>query len=235
MAKSDWFVNAPASISASAQPPAVPLPSRSKWTLLLIGLTLVAVIGAIVLQIVLMKNASRKNDEDKDRAEKSPLPPPVKKPEEITVRPEVAPGDPKTLPPMLKAEPRKVGRPSVAVQTLIGGLTASHLYQSHLNIGLIADGVGKKVYTAEQGKELLDKICQLMDTVERQLNQLPEEEFQPDEKKWLEKIRSVVSQLRSDCKELKSYWDSGEEADFLRFQKIHKNVSLEVEKLLGGE
>ena len=257
MAKSQWYVQESAQRPAVAPPspysaPSIPAPFLRRWTIPLIGLTLVAVIGLLVLQIVLMKNSRRKLDEaaqsnetTKPGKESDEKPAPVKeslsKPsDEIAVRPSVARWEPpavaKPAPqPMPMMEPKKPGRPSDAVLTLVDGLTTAHLYQTYLNVGLLADGVAKNVYTAEAGKELLENIGKLMDNFERQLAQLPVEELQPEERKHLEKIRSVISLLRSEIKELKTYWETGEEQYVVKFQKIHKNVWAELEKMLGGE
>src|SRR5262249_9224442 len=109
----------------------------------------------------------------------------------------------------------------------------AHLYQTYLNVGLIADAVAKEVYKVEDGKELLETVTKMMDTVERQLAQLSEAELQLDERKHLEKARRLLSLLRSQVKELKAYWDTGEEGYVQKFQKVRKDVQQELEKLLS--
>jgi hypothetical protein len=229
--------------------PAVPRPILRRWAVPLIGVTLLAVIGLLVLEVVLLKKAGRRSGEDvaksekEDRTDKPATPPrkdtTAKGPDEVAIRPAVAHFDPPPFtpkpPPMPPSDPKKVGRPSEPVLTLVGGLTSAHLYQSYLNVGLLADSVAKGVYKPEEGKELLDTVGKVIDTVERQLALLPEDELQPEEKKRLDKVRSVLSLLRSEMKELKSYWDTGEEEYVTKFQKIHKSVWTELEKMLNAE
>ena len=123
---------------------------------------------------------------------------------------------PWAVPPIpTNAEVKKAGRPTEPVLSLVGGLMSSHLYQTYLNIGLIADGVAKDVYKVEDGKDLLDALTRITDTIERQIAQLPEGELQAEERAQLEKTRRMLSLLRSQAKELKAYWDSGDE-DYLK-------------------
>src|SRR5437588_316474 len=82
---------------------------------------------------------------------------------------------------------------------LLGGLTAAHLYHTYLNLGLLADAVEKEVYTTAQGKKLLDEINGLVDTVERQLAQLPPAVLKPEERKALERVRTITAQLRTQA------------------------------------
>jgi hypothetical protein len=214
----------------------------NRWALPLISGTAIAVVGLLGALIVVLRNDSRRPIAERPAVERpaaerpvperpaqeseKPAPLPAEKvvapKEEITVRP--------TMPP---PEQKPVARPPESVLTLVGGLTTAHLYQSYLNVGLLADSVAKGVYKPEQGKELLDTVTKVIDTVERQLAQLPDADLTVGEKVRLAKVRSIVSLLRSEIKELQAYWLSGDEEFVRKFQKIHKDVWSELEKLLA--
>jgi hypothetical protein len=185
-------------------PDAAPSPPPSllpRWAVAVVGATLALTLVALVAMIVLLKTPDRRAEAGDKNGKNG-------------------------------GEEAKPARPTTEpVLTLVGGLMTAHLYQSYLNIGLIADGVAKDVYKVEEGKELLETVTRMMDTVERQLAQLPEAELQSEERRHLEKARRVLSLLRSQGKELKAYWDTGEEEYIKRFQKIRKDVQQELDRL----
>jgi hypothetical protein len=115
----------------------------------------------------------------------------------------------------------------------LGGLTGSHLYQSHLNIGLIADAVEKDLYTADQGRKLLEGIAGLLDAVGKKLQRLPRDTLPADEHKYLESARAIEKLLRTQIDELRKYWDTGEKARAEQFQKTRKQTTEALEDLLG--
>ena len=216
-----------------------------------IGVTLLMVIGFLGVEVYLLRTKPHSNETAANPnentappaanpADKPPAPAGDHKsdkplPAEVAVRPGAAKWEePRIRVP--SAEPAvKMEAPSQPVQALIGGLTMAHLYQTYLNLGLIADGVAKNVYTVEAGNNLLDQLTKVMDTVERQLNQLPTNDQQPDEKSRVEKVRSLLSMFRSEIKEIKAYWDVGDEQYAKNFQKIHKDAWAEIEKLMSGK
>jgi hypothetical protein len=119
------------------------------------------------------------------------------------------------------------------VTTAIGGLTASHLYQTHLNLGLLADAVEKDVYTPAQGKKVLDEINTLVDTVEMQLDRVAPTALKPEERKALERVLAITAQLRTQAKELREYWDSDDEVLAKQFQKARAEAWVGIKELLG--
>src|SRR4051812_12673666 len=112
MAKSQWYVQAagaqpqPPVAPASPNPAApIPAPFLRRWTIPLVGVTLLAVIGLLSPKIVLIKTAGKRRerpaaDEPTNPATEGrdkPLPEkemPVKPSEEISVRPAVARWEP---------------------------------------------------------------------------------------------------------------------------------------------
>jgi|SRR5579884_1039291 len=127
------------------------------------------------------------------------------------------------------AEPLNAQEPLVSA---LGGLTAAHLYQTYLNLGLLADGVEKEVYTTDQGKKVLEEITGLMDTVDRQLSLVPPAALKADDRKALERIRTVHAQLRTQARELREYWTTDDKEHAEKFQKARTDAWAGIKELL---
>ncbi|MBL8800163.1 MAG: hypothetical protein JNM56_40145 [Planctomycetia bacterium] len=108
---------------------------------------------------------------------------------------------------------------------VVGGLTAGHLYQSYLNIGMLADAVENEVYTDGEAKKLLATVTSLMDTVDVQLTRLNEAIEDAEDRKRLGQVRELTALLRAQARELRGYWDVPAKDVELRKQhelKFHK-------------
>jgi hypothetical protein len=92
----------------------------------------------------------------------------------------------------------------------LGSLSAAHLFQTYLNIGLLADGVESEAYTPAQAEETLLSINEMMDQAETQLEKLTKLGLDAEDNAALEQIRTVAALLRLQSKCLKDYWRSGD-------------------------
>jgi len=160
-----------------------------------------------------------------DRAD----PPPAAKAREpappATEKPAVEPPAPveKAPPPPAPRRPAPPTRDRAL--EVVGGLTAGHLYQSYLNIGMLADAVENEVYTDGEAKKLLATVTSLMDTVDVQLTRLNEAIEDAEDRKRLAQVRQLTALLRAQAKELRGYWDVPAKDVELRKQhelKFHK-------------
>jgi hypothetical protein len=104
------------------------------------------------------------------------------------------------------AEPPRT--PQERTLEALGSLSASHLYQSYLNIGMLADAVEEGTYTPSQAQEMLAKVVSLMDVVDRQLDRLARGDLSPDDQRDVERIRGLSALLRSQAAALKAYWQN---------------------------
>jgi hypothetical protein len=114
----------------------------------------------------------------------------------------------------------------------LGGLTAAHLYQTYLNIGLLADGVEGEIYTPADARKLLATVIGLMDTVDKQLARLPEESLKAEERKALLRIRSLSVLLRTQIKEVRTYWETNDKEHAKRFHKAREEAWTGLKELL---
>lgn len=108
---------------------------------------------------------------------------------------------------------------------VVGGLTAGHLFQSYLNLGMLADSVENKVYTKEEGKKLLGTVLALMNTVDQQLARLAGSVQDMDDQKRIARVRQLTALLRAQAKELQAYWETPDAAKEARKEhetKFHK-------------
>ena len=115
----------------------------------------------------------------------------------------------------------------------IGALTASHCYQTYLNIGLIADGKSKGNYSDKDAYKVLDSVLSLLDTVDRKLGQLAKADLEKDDRNSLEQMRKLSALLRQQGKVLQAYWDTGREDDAAKYEDIRKDSWAVISKLLG--
>jgi len=107
----------------------------------------------------------------------------------------------------------------------LGTLTGAHLYQSYLNIGLLADAAENGVYTDEEAQRLLEKITEFLDTVDQQLARLADAGLEAEDKDHIQRCRQVAERLRTQARALRAYWDTPEKDAAARKEqeaKYHK-------------
>jgi hypothetical protein len=109
--------------------------------------------------------------------------------------------------------------PNERMLETLGGLSAAHLYQSYLNIGLLADAVDNKTYTQAQALEMLTTVVGLMDTVDKQLDRLARNDLSADDKRDVERIRSLSALLRVQVVALRLYWSTGSAQQAVRYHE----------------
>jgi hypothetical protein len=120
-----------------------------------------------------------------------------------------------------------------AVVEALGGLMASHLYQTYLNIGLLADSVEGEVYDKEEARKLLDTVAGLMTAVEQQLDRVGRQSLKAEERKAVEQARLVTASLRNQTRELMEYWDKGEKDHVARFHQARQDSWIGIKNLLN--
>jgi hypothetical protein len=115
----------------------------------------------------------------------------------------------------------------------MGSLTAAHLYQAFLNIGLLADAREKEVYTAAEAEKLLDSVTRMLDTVDRRLGQMLDNGLQDEDKEAVEHARALGGLLRTQARELRTYWQTDDQEYADKFQKTRQKSWTGIQALLG--
>ncbi len=88
----------------------------------------------------------------------------------------------------LTQQPSAANTPDDRLLSALGGLSAAHLYQTYLNIGMLADGVEGEVYTAEEGLKLLDTVTAMIATVDAQLARLRSANLKAEDQQALDRL-----------------------------------------------
>jgi hypothetical protein len=120
----------------------------------------------------------------------------------------------------------------VFLETL-GGLSAAHLYQSYLNIGLLADGVENKAITIEAATRTLKIVTNCLSLVDRKLAKLNKAALDPDDHESLEQIKTVVELLRLQTQTLLAYWATGAAEQGEDYERTRKVSWTGLSKVLG--
>jgi hypothetical protein len=136
--------------------------------------------------------------------------------------------------------PREPAEPAVDRSLeAIGGLSAAHLYQTYLNLGMLADATDGDVYNESDAKNLLKTITVLMDKVDTQLGRVLEASTDPEDKKKLEQVRDLTKLLRAQARELRAYWDTpekdtaGKKEHETKFHKAREEAWAGIKELLN--
>jgi len=167
-----------------------------------IGLVLIIVVTG-VLVVLLVSQAPRHADPlAVDRPVPLPLP--------VPARPVVSSATTRTpSKPELPSKPEAPAPRERALEAL-GGLTVAHLYQSYLNIGLLADATENDVYPEADAKKLLASVTEQMATVDQQLANLAEAKLEAEDQQHLARVRQLTALLRTQAQELDAYWGTSE-------------------------
>ncbi|MBI1832332.1 MAG: hypothetical protein HYR84_12890 [Planctomycetes bacterium] len=117
----------------------------------------------------------------------------------------------------------------------LGGLSATHLYQSHLNIGLLADAVESETYSVEDGENNLKSVVELMKMVDGQLAKVSKSGLEPEDQESVRQIQTVNALLRLQVDSLRAYWATGEAEDAQEYHKARKAAWQGLAKVMGFE
>ena len=115
----------------------------------------------------------------------------------------------------------------------VGILTAAHCYQSYLNIGLLADGRAKGIYTEKEASRLLDSVLSVLDSIDRRLAVLGKIDLGKEDHDSLEQMRDLSDLLRRQGKQLETFWGSGKDEDAAKYEDDRKDSWAAISKLTG--
>jgi hypothetical protein len=115
----------------------------------------------------------------------------------------------------------------------LGSLSATHLYQSHLNIGLLADAVESGTYTSAEAEESLKPVLDMMKLVETRLTSVARSELDAEDRRSIQQIQAVSALLRLQADALRAYWATGEKQQADDFQQARQASWQGVSKVMG--
>jgi hypothetical protein len=113
----------------------------------------------------------------------------------------------------------------------IGSLSASHLVQTYLNIGMIADGRAGGVYDTPSAQQLLTTIQVLVASVDKRLQELAKGEMRREDKQALEKVVKQAVLLKEMATALQTFWKSGKKEDGAKYETLRKKAWAGIQQL----
>jgi coenzyme F420-reducing hydrogenase alpha subunit len=120
----------------------------------------------------------------------------------------------------------------VLLQT-IGALAGTHLYQTYLNIGLIADAKAENSYDEKQAKELLASVLKMTELVDKQLDKVDKLELSKEDRQALEVLRKIQKKLKDQADELQAFWKTGDKEHGEKYEAIRKEAWQAIRTLLA--
>jgi hypothetical protein len=122
---------------------------------------------------------------------------------------------------------------NVQLTETVGLLSGLYLYQSYLNIGLLADGKAERLYDDKAARSVLDSILNPLETVDKQLAKIGKQARSGGDRDAVDRIRIMVDLLRRQGKELKAFWDSGSPEDGARYEATRQEAWKQISATLG--
>ncbi len=142
-----------------------------------------------------------------------------------------------TTAPVMSAKPQAADDRPKAQKAFfleaLGGLSVAHLYQSHLNIGLLADGVESETYTIEEAERNLKSVVELMKHIETQHVKLMKSGLDREDQDSIREIQVVTKMLHLQIDALRAYWANEDVALANQYHLARKTSWEGLTKVLG--
>src|SRR5260221_10881656 len=133
------------------------------------------------------------------------------------------PASPPPVPPEEKKDAPPADDHSQLMET-VGLLSGLYLYQSYLNIGLIADGKAEKVYDEKAARSVLGSVVTPLDVVDKQLAKVGKAARAEADRDAVDKLRQIVTLLRQQGRDLTAFWDSGRPEDGAKYETTRREA-----------
>jgi hypothetical protein len=117
----------------------------------------------------------------------------------------------------------------------VGLLAGVQLYQTYLNIGLLADAFAEDVYTPAEAAQLLGSVVGPLEKVEKQLEKVAALKLTKEDAAAIARMKRIAALLRQQGKSLQSVWDTGLEEHTKKYEEARQAAWKEVSDLLDLE
>ena len=115
----------------------------------------------------------------------------------------------------------------------VGLLAGLQLYQTYLNIGLLADARADGLYEAAELTQLLGSVVVPLEKVEKQLDKVAGlKSLTEGDAAAVARMRKVAGLLREQGKTLQSFWDTGVADDGKKYEETRQAAWKELSDLL---
>lgn len=141
-------------------------------------------------------------------------------------------GQQPAAPPTERKEAAPVD-PQSQLTEAVGLLSGLYLYQTYLNIGLLADGKAERTYDEKAARSVLESILGPLDAVDKQLDKVGKVSRAQGDRDGCERLRGIVTLLRRQGGDLKAFWDSGRQEDGAKYEASRQESWKQISALLG--
>jgi hypothetical protein len=200
---------------APARAPQADAPRRSFLPTALGALALVVVTAAGTVALLHLTSG-------RSQAEREPDPPQVEAPP----RPSKPLAQPAKVVPLTRTARERF-------LAALGMLSAAQVYQTYLNIGLLADGVESEAYTKAQAEEMLATVVGLLDQGDRQLDAIRQTDLDADDRQNVQRIQGLTVLLRRQASALRAYWATGDREQITRYHQARESTWKSLSDALG--
>lgn len=136
-------------------------------------------------------------------------------------------------PPKPAAPPAKALEEENGVLLETVGLLAGHqLYQTYLNIGLLADAAAEDVYETDEAMQLLGSVVGPLEKIEKQLEKVAALKLTKDDAAAVLRMKKIAAMLRTQGKSLQLYWDTGMDDHNKKYEEQRQAAWKELNDLL---
>jgi hypothetical protein len=125
--------------------------------------------------------------------------------------------------------------PHVQIDETIGLLSGLYLYQTYLNIGLLADAKAEKLYEERTTRAVLATVLNPLDAVDKRFARIGAMPQADADREVGQQMRVVVGLLRRQGQQLIAYWDSGNPTDGARYEATRQEAWQHLNAVLGME
>lgn len=128
--------------------------------------------------------------------------------------------------------------PSTADQIAetLGATMVAYVAESHINVGLIADGFAGEAIKGEQATALLQLCNNFLDQVEPRLTKLSKSKDLGDaDKKAFSDTAELAKLIKGEASALEKFVDSEEDDDKEKYGKAREKAQAKLDKFFGGK
>ena len=123
--------------------------------------------------------------------------------------------------------------PRATLTETVGLLSGLYVYQTYLNIGLLADGKTERLYDEKAARAVLATVLKPLDTVDQQLGKVAQLAETPGNRQTVERLRFIVALLKRQGQELIAFWDNGQPAAGGRYEATRQEAWKQIDALLS--
>lgn len=127
----------------------------------------------------------------------------------------------------------KTADPQATLNETVGLLSGLYVYQSYLNIGLLADGKAANTYDERAARQVLASVVTPFDSVDKQLEKIGNTARTTGDREAAGRVRAAVALLKRLGAELTAFWDSQRPEDGARYEATRQEAWKQISALLG--